>query len=1478
MRPLLRVVLRGALSTGIVLIFLTALATKAATYTWQVTGNKNWNNAANWSPSGSPTTVAGDVVDASTFDLTAAATFNLDNGTTTLDRTVGTIIFGDTNASNSTTFNWTVSANGGAGSNPKLILATVIGSPTIQINNGTTTMNVVLDGTQGFSKTGAGTLLLANAGNTISGGITLSAGTLAFATGALNNNTITVAGTSALTWNTAGDVTDLSGKIILGNGSTLTLNLSGGATDNTVFASTIATSGGNAGGIVKANGGILTITVPQVYTGGTRVNNGRLVLTGGDDRLSTAGAITLGSGANSGVVQLGSVDGPSNQTITGITISGTGTANAFVGGSAINSVLTINNAAAIGAASSPIFGGSGTNENNLALVKTGAGSLSLAKSNTFAGDVTLNGGALVVTNNNSLGVGPKTVTVSGGVNAPSLQLNNGSGVALASNISFVTSNDNSAAPAILNVAGNNVVGGNITLADGGFGGGQTRIKVNAGSLTLNGAITAAATASSDRTLFLDGAANGTVLGSISDNGTVKTAVTKQGAGTWTLSAANSYSGNTTVGAGRLNITTAQTGIGAITVADGATLGVTLTGPGQTLAPSTLTLNHVTAGTALAFDLGGASNPATPLISTAVFTTAGAGANVIDISGTGLSIGTFDLINYVGSIGGSGFAGLALGNTPARVTANLVDSPGKVQLAITAFDIPKWTGAISGDWDVNDEPDPTTGIGTVNWKEANSGNPTRYLQFGTTVDSVLFDDSATGTTTVNLTTSLSPNSVTVNNSLLTYTFTGSGRLTGAMNLLKTGTGTLILANNIGNDFTGTTTINGGTLQIGDGVTFDAGQLGSGNIVIGAAGTLTLNRAGGAGQDLALANPISGTGTIIQQGGDIVTLSGNSSGFDGAIQVASGTLKVGSANALGSTVGGTTVSSGATLDITGFAIAENVALKSGTLQHLSGTSSLSGNVSLVGGGLIDSVAGTLTISGHITGAGGLTKIDAGNLVLAGSNNFTGPFISNGGTVTLAKVNTFDGGLTVNGGTVILAANQAYSGGTIITQGTLQIGGSNSATSGNVGSGDIFLNPGDGLNATLNILRGDNALNITNNITSSGAGTNSVTIGATGTTSASGIVTFSGINTFTGNVTINGGALKITNSNALGVGPKTVNVQANSRPALLLDGSTGNITLAAGMNFNLSSDGSTGTTANNPGGLVNLAGDNVINGNVAVTNGGGGNGKIVVNAGTLTLNGQIDATGATGVRTLLLGGAGSGTVNGVIADWFDDGAGANRVISVSKDGTGIWTLNGANTYTGATTVNGGAVIVSGALNGTASVAVKSGGTIGGAGSIATSGNGSVTVSSGGGISPGDGSSDSGTLTLALGTGHLDVSAAVGGIGWLHFDLGVSSDQITLTSGTLNIGTGLQLSDFDFEDASGFGPGTYVLFDTNNAITGVLGTNVSGTVLGFQTTLEFGDGGNDLVLNVVPEPASSVAILAGAAMLLSWNRFRRRPVRAAF
>ncbi|QOV88429.1 beta strand repeat-containing protein [Humisphaera borealis] len=1013
--------------------------------------------------------------------------------------------------------------------------------------------------------------------------------------------------------------------------------------------------------LTKGNAGTLTLTAANTWTGGTRINNGRLVLAGGDNRLSVAGGLTFGNAANSGIVQLGDAAAASNQTVTNLTISGTGAANAVVGGHTSNSVLTINNSAAITA--SPIFGGVGTNENNLSLVKTGTGSLTLDKSNSFAGNLDVQSGQVTITNGSALGTGTKTVSLStAGAAAPSLRLNAAAGFGLDASIALVTSNDDATAPAILNAGGTNIIGGTIGLAGGGFGGGHTRIGIAAGSLAINGNITPTASAGADRVLTLDAAAatSGTINGLVNDNAGFKISVVKEGAGTWTLSGANNYGGSTTVNTGRLNITTAQTGNGAISVATGASLGVSLASAGQTLNAPSLTL---AAGASLSLNLGGFGNPSVAAITPTTFSTAA--VNQINVAATGLAIGAFDLIDYAGSIGGSGFAGLSLGSLPARVSAELVDAPGVVRLKINSFDLPRWTGAVDAVWDL--DPDGTGATGTANWALA-GGGATKYLQGTGGTDSVVFDDSATGSTTISLfaTTPLTPASIKVDASSKTYTFVGSGRISGSSSLLKTGTSTLILANTGGNDFNGVTSIVGGTLQIGDGSTPLAGQLGTGDVINNAA--LVFNRP----DDLTAANSISGLGSVTKQGAGVLTLSGVNATYTGSITVAAGTLKVGNAAALGTASGNTAVAAGATLDITGFSLSEPIQLNGGTIKSLSGTvTATTGTLTLNGGGTADVTAGTFTISGPVGGTGGFSKSGAGTTVLGGTTSFAG-------------------GLTVNAGTLILSTNAGYTGGTTVTGGTLQIGASVSATAGAPGTGDIALNPAAAGIATLNILRGD-SLVISNNITSSGAGTNAVTIGAAG----SGTITFSGTNTFTGNVTVNAGSLVITNSSALGIGPKSVSLANASLPSLRLDGSAGPITLAAGINFRASSDGS-GT---NPGAIVNVAGNNIINGDIALVNGGGGQGRVVSLADTLTLNGLIDANTATGARTLLIGGPGNGIVNGAVADWLDTATSANRVVSVTKDGTGTWTLAGTNTFTGAVAIQNGTLRVgSVATNGTA------------------------------------------------------------------------------------------------------------------------------------------------------------------------------------
>ncbi|HUO09350.1 MAG TPA: glycosyl hydrolase [Phycisphaerae bacterium] len=118
-------------------------------------------------------------------------------------------------------------------------------------------------------------------------------------------------------------------------------------------------------------------------------------------------------------------------------------------------------------------------------------------------------------------------------------------------ITFAQRTDPGNSDGIRNVSGNNTLSGPMTIT---VGGNQARIESDAGLLTLAGPVSTNAT--SARNLYLQGNGNGVVSGVISNNpsnanGTIN--LYKQGSGTWTLTAANSYGGNTTISAGTLQL-------------------------------------------------------------------------------------------------------------------------------------------------------------------------------------------------------------------------------------------------------------------------------------------------------------------------------------------------------------------------------------------------------------------------------------------------------------------------------------------------------------------------------------------------------------------------------------------------------------------------------------------------------------------------------------------------------------------------------------------------------------------------------------------------------------------------------------------------------------------------------------------------------------------------------------------------------------
>lgn len=424
-----------------------------------------------------------------------------------------------------------------------------------------------------------------------------------------------------------------------------------------------------------------------------------------------------------------------------------------------------------------------------------------------------------------------------------------------------------------------------------------------------------------------------------------------------------------------------------------------------------------------------------------------------------------LIKYSAAIGGAGYNFVVGSLVPGGgysgyLSNNAANS--SVDLVITNYIVPDpfltWDGGLSGDWDQE----------TANWKN-NLGGGLFYIDG----DAVMFNDSASGATNINLTDTFAPASITVSNNLKTITFQDGGSLTGAMALSKQGGGTLIFDNGGSNDFTGGVTIGGGVLQIGGG---DAnGNLPvTGNVTDN--GALVFSRS----DSVMLPNSISGSGTLAQIGGGVLILSGASS-FTGAVTIASGTLQVNNASAFGG-ANQIAITNGGTLDVNGFNLGTNPvivsgpgaggngaiintgaaqinALKSVTLAGdavfggtgrwdiRGGASSLStggrpfnlfktgaNQISLVGISLdtnlaaIDIRGGMLGFEQGTTSMGNAVSnltVEAGAILefyqSAGVNNWTKQFVLNGDGVTPSLTNsvggtTLNGAMTLNGSCVI------------------------------------------------------------------------------------------------------------------------------------------------------------------------------------------------------------------------------------------------------------------------------------------------------------------------------------------------------------------------------------------------------------------------------------------------------------------------------
>lgn len=650
---------------------------------------------------------------------------------------------------------------------------------------------------------------------------------------------------------------------------------------------------GNDEGLLKLGSGMLTLGTANTFVGDVNINEGTLRLGNSSALGTTNGGTTVAAGATLDL-------GGSSPGTEAVTVQGAGVNNAgavvntggALGNNGLRGRVTLTGDTTFGGVNRwDVIGGTLVG-NGFRLTKVGTPEIALTDlGETGLGPIDINQGILTMLGTTRAGDPTQPITV------------NTNAILALWDTRVVLDK-----PVVMNQA---------IMRNSTSGG--VNISTNVGAVTLNGDATFQATA------------NIALLGVVSGTGNL----IKVNNGTLYLGGVNTYSGRTTISAGRLalldggsitttpRITLASAGIldvsrlttpfavssGQILSGNGAIVGALAVPAGGTVLPGSENIAAtLTASNGLSLEGGTLS------YDIAAATTEGGGVNdLINVTGdlnlTGtttinlnplgvLTVGnTYTLINYTGALTGSE-ANLAISTSSRYMFSVSVATPGKVTVTVmggAASDLFWLGGAIGAEnlWDLQT---------SMNWSDS-LGNPETF--FGG--DKVTFDDFAT-TNIVDLVGALTPASILVENGSVDYVFQGSGKLSGNSSLTKRFGSKLSIVNSGVNDFVGAVTVEDGTLEVGNGAT--SGNLGIGAVaIVSNTAAVVFNRS----DTLTVANTLSGEGRIVKQNSNLMQVTGNNSNYTGNITVNGGTLRPGHTNALGPAGGATTIAAGATLDI-------------------------------------------------------------------------------------------------------------------------------------------------------------------------------------------------------------------------------------------------------------------------------------------------------------------------------------------------------------------------------------------------------------------------------------------------------------------------------------------------------------------------------------------------------------------------------------
>ncbi|RPH29653.1 hypothetical protein EHN07_05480 [Buttiauxella warmboldiae] len=1231
------------------------------------------------------------------------------------------------------------------------------GVGTFNSNGFNLTSDGVISGAGSVIKTGAGTLEL-NGQNTYAGGTTVNEGTLQVSS---NNNLGASSGALTL------DGGILHSTATFSDGRAVRLGSRSGtftADSRTTLSLTGIMSDANtgvAGTLTKNGAGSLSLRGNNSYTGETTIKQGTLLLAG-DGRISNS-SVNIESGtldisqatSDPSVVSL---VGKSAGTLAlgGRTLTLSHAAGNFDGEMTGSGGLTVDKGSETLSGTSAAFSGLTTiNDGGTLFVNGTLGStasrLQVNSGGALRGSGTL-GGDVTVGDKATLGAGAIADPASGELGTGTLTINGTLSLAQESQLNFQFGSINSPGGQyndLIEVEGGLVLDGklNIAVTPGRtFDTGLFRLFNYTGTLTNNLLEIAKIPAtlnsgdlyvqtSIDKVVNLVNSTGGTLR--YWDNGTRNNNRIEGESGTWR----GNTDDNWTLRNGELNAPWSDRSFavfmgtaGVVTIDNLPGSDISLSGmqfavDGYTLKDGTLTFMPEAGKVLASVNVGDGTAKSKDFTATVNSVLAGnsgldkVGFGTLELTGentysgnTRISNGTLQIAKATAL--GSSSNSLVFNGGTLNTTADFTQERS-VEIAAGGGEMDTddtttltQSGNISGSGALT-----KSGKGTLTLTGSNSWSG------GTTVDAGILqigDGATTGDITGNI---LNKSTLAVNRS---DSLTLAGIISGSGGLQQNGTGTTILTAD--NSYTGATTINAGTLQLGNGST--SGSV-SGDITND--GVLAVNRS----NDVLLKGVISGSGDFEQNGKGITALSADNT-FTGSVTVSDGTLQLGNGGTSGSVTSDITNNATLALNRSDTVTLDNIISGSGVVEHngtgttiLTGANSWSGGTELNRGtlridendnlgdsagqlsfnggslattssftldrtvnilsanGEIDTASGTvLTQDRGISGSGALIKSGLGTLTLTGANSWSGGTAINEGilqigdngttgditgnilnnaalavnrsnSVTLAGIISGSGELQQNGtGTTILTADNSYTGATTINAGTLQLG--NGSTSGSV-SGDIT---NDGVLA----------VNRSNDVLLKGVISGSGDFEQNG----KGITALSADNTFTGSVTVSDGTLQLGNGGTTGSVTSDI---------------TNNATLALNRSDTVTLDNiisGSGVVEHNGTGTTVLTGANSWSGGTQLNRGTlriGENDNLGNSAGQLSFNGgRLNTTASFTQDCSVEIAAGSGEIDTDDTTTLVQSGNISGSGTLIKSGRGTLTLTGANSWSGGTTINQG------------------------------------------------------------------------------------------------------------------------------------------------------------------------------------------------